>query len=474
MAYRGAKPNDMKRSTGTTDHHLSFTCGNLDQCMAQRDNYEAIFNSMNEGLFIVNSEGLISECNTSFLRLTGLRRQSVINKSVVDLFCENRSCGLNRAVQKTIRTGKPCREEKMDIIRKDGTKSPGIFSTSILRDKQGRETDIVVVFRDVSVEDDLQKRLHERFKFHQIIAQNNRMQEIFQLIENVAETDATVLIQGESGTGKELVAGALHYQSHRSDGPFIKVSCAALSESILESELFGHVKGAFTGAYRDNIGRFERAHKGTIFLDEIGEIGPAVQVKLLRVLQEREIERLGDTRTRKVDVRVIAATNKKLLELIDEKKFREDLYYRLKVITVDLPPLRERKEDIPLLVEHFIKKFNRRYGKQVIGISPDARDLLMECAWRGNVRELENAVEHAFVKTRGNKLTVSDLPNELLRNPLPGPGTGRTKPSLDPARLRDALVEAGGNQSKAARKLGVDRVTVWRNIKKYNITLPTE
>ena len=453
---------------------LHLTCGSLNECLAQRDNYEALFNSMHEGLIIVNSEQVVTMCNKPFLKATSLKKKEVVDRKIVDIFCDNQSCGINQAVIKTIRTGRPCRDEAMEITRSDGIKIPAIFSTSILRNHRGEETGIVVVFRDVSVVHELQKRLHERYHFYQIIGKNERMQDIYRLIEDVAATDANVLIQGQSGTGKELVANAIHYQSHRSDGPFIKVSCAALSETLLESELFGHVRGAFTGAYRDKPGRFEIAHDGTIFLDEIGEISPAVQIKLLRVLQEKEIERVGEPRTRKVNVRIVAATNKHLKQLVTNNIFREDLFYRLKVVTIDIPPLKQRKEDIPLLLEHFIKKYNQQYNKNITGCSRQAVDMLMEYSWDGNVRELENAVEHAFVKARQHILSLVDFPHEIRQHtPADNYTNGATKSrTITKASLLSALQESGWNQSKAARILGVNRVTVWRNIQKFNLIIP--
>jgi len=457
-----------------TNRNEKNSLNGLDACMVKCNNYEAVFNSMNEGLFIVNTDGIVMKCNRAFYEITGLTEEQVLGQKVVQIFCKNRKCGLNIAVSHTMQTSSPCNEKAMDIIRPDQTIVPAVFSTAILKDQQGRHKGIVVLFRDVSQINDLKKKLNERYCFHSLVSKSRRMQEIYGLIEDVADTDANVLIFGESGTGKELVAGAIHFNSRRTSGDFVRVSCAALSESLLESELFGHVKGAFTGAINDKIGRFELAHQGTILLDEIGEIGPAVQVKLLRVLQEREIERVGDVRSRKVDVRIIAATNRDLWQLVKENRFREDLYYRLKVITVDVPPLRQRKEDIALLAEHFIEKFNRHYQKQISGISPDAMDLLMEHDWPGNVRELENAIEHAFVKVRTAVLCSHDFPLEIRQNfktALSGTGT---KDPFDRSRLISVLKNSGWNQARAARKLGIHRTTVWRNIQKFNIKIPTE
>jgi two-component system, NtrC family, response regulator HydG len=448
---------------------MTFACENISDCMSQRDNYEAIFNSLHEGLAIIGPDETVTMCNQAFVTITGLGREEAVGKTMAGLFCENKTCGLNQAVVQTIERGRPVTDEPMDIVRRDGTKVPAVFSTSILRNKQGEPTGIVVVFRDESRVEELQKKLGEREHFYQLIGSNRRMQELYALIEDVAVTDASVLILGESGTGKELVANAIHRHSRRSSGPFVKVSCAALSETILESELFGHVKGAFTGAYRDKPGRFEQAHGGTLFLDEIGELGPAVQVKLLRVLQEREIERVGDIVSREIDVRLITATNKDLKQRVHDRQFRDDLYYRLKVVALEIPPLRERREDIPLLAGHFINRFNRKYGKNVTALHPASLHMLMEYEWDGNVRELENAVEHAFVKVRSRQLMPADFPPELRRvyAALGQPQAGTRE--LDPEALRAALQQAGGNKAQAAQALGIHRATLWRNLKKHGL-----
>jgi PAS domain S-box-containing protein len=445
----------------------------LNECMVQRENYEAIFNSMNEGLFIVNMSGTVVESNDALYKITRLEEKQVLGRNIVDIFCDNPKCGLNLAVTHTMETGNPCQEMVWDIIRVDNSRTPAVFSTAILKDSQGNKKGIVVLFRDTTQITELKKKLSERFNFHNLIGKDRRMQEIYSLIEDVADTDANVLILGESGTGKELVAGAIHYQSRRLDAEFVKVSCAALSESLLESELFGHVKGAFTGAINDKIGRFELAHGGTIFLDEIGDIGSVVQMKLMRVLQEKEIERVGETRPRKVDVRIITATNRDLSQMIQDKKFREDLYYRLKVLTIEVPPLRQRKEDIPLLIDHFIERFNKEYRKHVTRVSPEAMDLLMEYSWPGNVRELENALEHAFVKKRTSVLLPHDFPHEIVQNQEKGCSDRKSNNNLDRDRIIAVLEQSGWNQALAARKLGINRSTIWRKIKKLNILPPT-
>jgi transcriptional regulator with GAF, ATPase, and Fis domain len=294
------------------------------------------------------------------------------------------------------------------------------------------------------------------------------MQEVYDLIQSIAETDSTVLIRGETGTGKELVAQAIHFLSHRAERPFVKVNCSALSEGILESELFGHVKGAFTGAIRDKIGRFELAQGGTLFLDEIGDVTPAVQMKLLRAIEQKEIERVGESRSRQVDVRVVAATNRDLEALKDQGRFREDLYYRLKVVPVHLPPLRERRGDIPLLVDHFIEKFNQKMGRAIEGIIPEALSLLLEYPWPGNVRELENAIEYAFIKAKNKSISLRDFPWEV-RQPQGREETRAREELTEPEALRRLLTQTGWRISESSRIMGIHRSTLWRKIRQYGI-----
>jgi len=324
---------------------------------------------------------------------------------------------------------------------------------------------------------ELREQLRERFKVDFIVSTSRQMEEALNLVKRVAQSSATVLILGESGTGKELIARAIHYSSARRDRPFVKVNCAALPENLLESELFGHEKGAFTGAVARRIGRFEQADRGTIFLDEIGDLSPALQMKLLRVLQEKEFERVGSNQTLKVDVRVIAATNRNLEEAIKKGTFREDLYYRLNVVTISLPPLRERKEDIPLLIEHFLQKYSAENKKEITSISKEARDLLLNYEYPGNVRELENIIERAVVLCRGDTLTTLDLPIHLRE--------GKIETSIKRARGKRALPEtleeierqliaqALGNhrgvQTRAAQELGISERVLRYKMKKYKI-----
>ncbi|MDZ7330459.1 MAG: sigma-54 dependent transcriptional regulator [candidate division KSB1 bacterium] len=325
--------------------------------------------------------------------------------------------------------------------------------------------------------DELKSELKQKYTFKNIIGQSGVMQEVFKAVEKVVDSNVTVLIQGESGTGKELIARAIHYHSKtRANKPFVAVNCTALPESLLESELFGHEKGSFTGAVGRRIGKFEQANTGTIFLDEVGLMSPTTQAKVLRVLQEREFERVGGTELIKVDVRVISATNKDLEEAMKKGEFREDLYYRISVFPIKLPPLRERKEDIPLLAAHFLKKYNEQENKQIEGISPDALELLMAYNWPGNVRELENAIERAVVLASDNEITPKDLPaavRSLGEKKLYESDNTLSSwiEKLEEEALRQALLENEGNISKTAKKLGIGRATIYRKAKKYGLPI---
>jgi DNA-binding NtrC family response regulator len=323
----------------------------------------------------------------------------------------------------------------------------------------------------------LRKEVRKKYNFDKIIGKTPIMTELFQRVEAVAPTPSTVLIRGENGTGKELIAHAIHYNSTRAKGPLVKVNCGVLSEGVLESELFGHVKGAFTGAHRDKMGRFEMAHGGTIFLDEIGDISLNMQVKLLRVIQEKEFERVGGNETIKVDVRIIAATNRNLEEAIAEKKFREDLYYRLNVIPIVVPPLRERKDDIPLLVDHFIKKFNTDFNKSIQGVDEEALQALMAYDWPGNIRELENVLERAIVLSRSDLLTVKDFPETIgvqkRQNNhfsyVEGQQLNELVEEFEKTIIEQALEKYNGNKLRTAEKLGIHRSTFMSKLKKYGI-----
>jgi DNA-binding NtrC family response regulator len=314
----------------------------------------------------------------------------------------------------------------------------------------------------------LTQALEKRYSFGNILGKNTRMQEVFGLISDIADTDSTVLIQGESGTGKELIARAIHFNSHRKNKPFVVANCSAYSQNLLESELFGHEKGSFTGAIRRKIGRFELADGGTIFLDEIGEVSPPTQILLLRVLQDHRFERVGGEETLEVDVRVIAATNKNLTEEMKKGTFREDLYYRLNVIPIFVPPLRERKDDIPLLASYFLQKFSRERGKEVASFSPEVIEILLAHSWPGNVRELENVIDHAIIISKQDKVLSKDLPQFLSQRPLP-PQESTTLQDYEKNLILKTLQDTNWNKHRASKKLNINRSTLYGKIKRYGL-----
>jgi len=438
----------------------------------ERNRLAGILNSITDGVFTIDGEWKITCWNRAAEEITGYTASEAIGRPCWEVL-RGSACGQNCPMRRTLETGQPTLNVEVEIRGKDGRKVPISVNTALLYDEQGQTIGAVETFRDLSTLRRLSREVQERYGFGNIVGKSKVMQEVFDLIELVSETDATVLIQGESGTGKELVARAIHYHSSRKDGPFVAVNCAALTESLLESELFGHEKGAFTGAIRAKPGRFELADGGTLFLDEIGEISPAVQVKLLRFLDQRSFERVGGTKPISVDVRIIAATNKDLRQEVREGRFREDLFYRLNVVPIQLPPLRERVEDIPLLVEHFLEKLNRRLGRNVRRVSPEAMQCLMDYDWPGNVRELENALEQALVRCRGEEITPEHLPRQICKGV--GPPIEAEAEDVNPFEAAErqillaALRESGGRRVEAARRLGVSKATLWRKMKKHGL-----
>ena len=340
---------------------------------------------------------------------------------------------------------------------------------SPLLDQKGDPIGAVLIIKDETRLSSLERELKERQSYHSIIGKNHKMQELYDLIERLSNYDSTVLITGESGTGKELVADSLHYSGSRNEKPLVKVNCAALPENLLESELFGHVKGAFTGAIGDKEGKFELADGGSIFLDEIGDISHHNQIRLLRVLQEKSFERVGSNKPVNVDVRIITATNKDLTELINAGKFREDLFYRLNVVKVDLPPLRNRADDIPILIEHFIDKFNMQFNKEIKGITSDALEVLTKYSWPGNIRQLRNTLESIFVWAKNDAITFDQIPEDIW-NSENTVGVHAHNPSNEKERIVAALSKTGWNKAKAARHLGITRTTLYKKILVYDIS----
>lgn len=437
----------------------------VDQKEAYRIRLNAIFQSVKEGIITVDKEMTVSGMNDAARMMFGYEDE-VTGEKLKTFFPDNPV--FIDLVQNSFKTKKATDIFRVEMALKKNRPQVISLTTSALIEESGRSIGAVISFRDETRLDYLERDLNERGKFDQLIGVSDEMHEVYKLIEALADVDTTVLITGESGTGKELVAESLHYRSVRRGKPLVRVNCAALPETLLESELFGHVKGSFTGATQDKAGRFQRADGGTILLDEIADISPALQVRLLRVLQEREIEKVGGVEPIPVDIRVIAATNKNLREKVESGEFREDLYYRLKVVEIKLPPLRNKREDVPILVDHFIDKFNDRFQRQVVGISRSMQDALMCHDWPGNVRELQHVIEHAFVLCRESILAVEHLPDELKS--LSKTNVPRGKNGDCTAQdILDAIQSANGNKSKAAALLGISRRTIYRKMEEFDL-----
>ncbi len=432
-----------------------------------------ILDSISEGVFSVNLAWHITAFNRAAERITGIPADQAIGSFCCDVFRAS-ICETNCALRRTMTTGEPVLNATARIVNQRGHQVPIRISTALLRDSDGNVIGGVETFQDLSQIEQLQKGLEARYTFEDIVGKSPVMMQLFELLPQVAASSSTVLIEGASGTGKELVARAIHNLSPRKKKPFVAFSCAALPDTLLESELFGHKAGAFTDARRDKPGRFQLADGGTIFLDEIGDVSPAMQIRLLRVLQERVIEPLGGVRPVPVDVRVIAATNKDLAKLVRAGTFRHDLYYRIRVIPLKLPKLKQRREDIPLLVDHLIAKFNRLQDRDVAGVSDQVLARLMEYDYPGNVRELENIIEQAFVLCRGGVIELNHLPPELRWESQPRAAESRpmTLETLEKLFIAETLKRRKGNRKLAARDLGIDGSTLYRKIRRFGIQVP--
>ncbi len=451
-----------------------------------------VVDTMAEGVFVVDASRCIVLWNKAMELLTGYSDSEALGKDCSFLQCDGlrasdggpRNCPL----QDQSEAGAGQRE---CLLRgRHGEQIPVLKNACLLKDADDQTVGLVETITDLRPLKYLEQQVAELDhasvpvrRMGRLVGRSHRMQTVYERIHLAANSQATVLILGETGTGKELTAEAIHFASTRKHGPFVKVNCSALSENLLESELFGHVKGAFTGAIKDKIGRFGAADTGTILLDEIGDISPLIQLKLLRVLQEREIEPVGSSETRKVDVRIIAATNKDMRNLVREGQFREDLYYRLRVFQIDMPALRQHKEDIPLLAETFMRRFNDETGKSIQTLSSEVRHCFMDYCWPGNIRELENAIEHAYVTCQNDEIGLFDLPSELRKTELRVAECHRDT-ELDTAigalgntgaQTREQLIVAleafGWNKAEVARRLGLNRATIWRKMKQWGIPL---
>lgn len=452
-----------------------------------------VIDAMAAGVFTVNRHGRFMAWSDGAERITGYRRSEVLGQPCTVF--EGQNCKGFTTLKDMLKEPPPdaadgVLSQECRLLAKDGRELYIHVNVRLLKDDDGEVagavgcytdlTDVVLANQKISL---LQEQTRQRDAFERLVGRSAPMQEVFRRLRLAAQSDVSVFISGESGTGKELAASAIHSVSERSEQPFIAVNCSAIPETLLESELFGHVKGAFTGAGRDKVGLFEQANGGTLFLDEIGDVSPLLQLKLLRVLQEREIRRVGDDEPTHVDVRLLTATNRNLKDLIRDGEFREDFYYRIHVFEVHLPALRERREDIPLLVDQFMMELSKQHGREVRGLARDALQRMMDYDWPGNVRELRNAIEHAFVTVSGDTITLFDLPGEIRSpNPTPGhdstPATTTTPQPLaeltprqqdDRKRIVAALEQTGGNKTAAAKILGISRVTMWKKVRRYGI-----
>jgi two-component system response regulator HydG len=440
---------------------------------------------MMDGLMVVDLRGTIVAVNPAMERLTGYSREELLGQPCTILNCD-RCRGLKPQGSDQCQLFKEggVHQTPCVLVKKGGAALPFLKNAAILRDEAGRILGAVETLTDLSeisardrVICRLRRELHREDAFHGILGRSPAMLQLFQLLASAAASEAPVVLYGESGTGKELAATALHRLSPRAKGPFIKVNSAALNESLLESELFGHVKGAFTGADRTRVGRFEAAHQGSIFLDEIGDLPMATQAKLLRVLQEKIIEKVGDHRPIPVNVRIITATNQDLQLLMEQGRFREDLFFRINVIPIHLPPLRERREDIPLLVEHFLELNAAKTQKPIAGLSREALEIFYGCDWPGNVRELINVMDYAFVLCNEGVILPEHLPVQLTGK-RPAPARSRRPVTAGPQRisreeLLNALQAARGKKTRAAAMLGVSRVTLWKWLKELDVQVET-
>jgi len=440
--------------------------------------FKVILESIADGVFTVDNERRITSFNKAAEKITGITEEHALGKKCYEVFHSD-ICESGCLLEKTMITGNVAIDQPVSIINSEGNKIPISISTAVLRDNDGNVLGAVETFRDLSTIENLRKELEKSYSFEDIISKSPLLHKIFAILPDVAESESTVLFQGPSGSGKELFARAVHNLSPRKDKPYVVINCGTLPPQLFESEIFGYIKGAFTDAKKDKAGKLTVAEGGTVFFDEIGELPPSTQVKLLRLLQEREYEPLGSTATIKADIRVVAASNKDLRELISQGKFRDDLYFRLAVVKFDLPPLSDRREDIPYLVDHFISKYNAKKGKNIIGVSPRVMEILLKHDYSGNIRELENVIEYGFAVCRGRIIQTENLPAELLdeagmlpgKEPQLSASQGALKSQNEKALISETLKNCDGNRQQAAKLLGIDRTTLWRKIKKYGIDL---
>lgn len=444
------------------------------EIIEEKNKLETIFNSLLEGTFTVNTNWEITSFNRAAEKITGFSVKEALGKKYWEII-PSEDGKEDSQLKEFIADHHPALLRETVIIRKDNSRVPVRINSAPLQDISGAKIGRVVTFEDISVVKNLSDHIDERFHFKNIIGRSKPMLNVFNLMQNVINTDSTVLITGESGTGKEVIARSIHLNSDKKSKPFIAVNCTAFAETLLESELFGHEKGAFTGAIRTKPGRFELAEDGTLFLDEIGDVPLSVQVKLLRVLENRQFERVGGTIPIQFKARIISATHRDLEKEIKEGRFRDDLYYRINVINIHLPSLMERKDDIPGLVTHFMNNFNSRFKKDIHYISPNALKILMNYKWPGNIRELENVIEHAFVVCNSDAIRTEHLPERLraLKEKFIGKDENISvdKPleNAEKKLIETTLQKCNGSRIQAAEVLGINKTTLWRKMKKYGM-----
>jgi PAS domain S-box-containing protein len=442
----------------------------LNKILANRENLERILDNLQDGIIAHDLERRIFYFNRMAENITGYKREEVIGRDCHEAL-DGGLCGSRCSFCGDEPGFKDHAEYMVNITTKGGESRKLEMSATLMKDENNNDFGVLASFKDVSTLHKLRMKAKEVTAFGNIVGRNNKMLDVFQQITDVAPYDSPVHIHGETGTGKELIASAIHEESRRSGAPFVPINCGALPEGLIESELFGHVKGSFSGAVRDKKGRFEMAQGGTIFLDEVADLPKHVQVKLLRFLQHGALEKVGSEGVIFIDARVISASNKDIKKEVLKKTFREDLFYRLNVIPIFIPPLRERKNDIPLLVKHFLDQIEERYNKKSISVSDEAMSTMMDHNWPGNVRELENVIQFAMIKCKNNIITPKDLPIELQYNPDIKNRRGPSK-KLTAETVRTAIERAGGNKAKAARSLGVGRATLYRFLNENSKVLP--
>ena len=435
---------------------------------------DIILDSIADVVFTVDKNWYITTYNKAAEEITGIPREKAIGQACKDVLRAN-VCETDCALRYTMDTGRPIINKPVHIIDSEGRRKAITISTALLKDDKNRVIGGVETFRDMTVVEELRKQVQKKYTCEDIISRNHNIQGLFNILPQVAESDCAVLIEGQTGTGKELFARAIHNLSPRREKSFVAVNCSALPDTLLESELFGYKAGAFTDAKKDKPGRFALAEAGTLFLDEIGDVSPAVQVKLLRVLQEKTYEPVGAVSSEKADVRVIAASNKDLTELVDQGTFRSDLYYRINVVRLSLPPLKDRSEDIPLLIEHFIHRFNGIYNKDICCLSDEAMAVILSHDFPGNIRELENSIEHCFVLCQGNVIETGHLPSSMKKSMTGEESdirTFRTLRQMEALMIERALQRHKGNRTAAAKELGINASTLFRKLK--NLKIRTE